>query len=185
MSMAASPLVSRPKLGALVVMGVSGCGKTSVGKLLASQLGYTFIEGDSRHPEANVEKMRAGIALDDGDRWPWLEILGDELKASKELVISCSALKRSYRDLLRTRAAGDVTFLFLQGSRTTLATRLSARKGHYMPHSLLDSQLQTLELPVDERDVVTIEIDQPIERIASIAISHAATITYRRDETKI
>jgi gluconokinase len=185
MSTAASQLVYSPKLGPLVVMGVSGCGKTSVGKLLASQLGYRFIEGDSRHPEGNVEKMRAGIALDDDDRWPWLENLGDELKAGRETVISCSALKRSYRDLLRVRAAGPVTFVFLQGSRATLATRLAARNGHYMPLSLLDSQLQTLELPTAERDVITIEINQPVERIASTAIAHAATIAYRRGDITI
>ncbi|QRM57061.1 gluconokinase [Sinorhizobium sp. BG8] len=185
MSTAASQPVSSSNLGPLVVMGVSGCGKSSVGKLLASQLGYRFIEGDSRHPEASVEKMRAGIALDDGDRWPWLENLGDELKAGTETVVSCSALKRSYRDLLRSRAAGPVTFVFLQGSRATLATRLAAREGHYMPLSLLDSQLQTLELPADERDVMTIEIDQSVERIVSIAIAHAATIAYRRAETAI
>lgn len=183
MSMAASPLVS--SLGPLVVMGVSGCGKTSVGKLLASQLGYRFIEGDGRHPQANVDKMTAGIALDDHDRKPWLENLGDELRASADIVISCSALKRSYRNLLRERAARPIRFVFLQGARATLAARLSARKGHSMPLSLLDSQLRTLELPVDERDVITIEIDQPVERIASIAIAHSATIAYRCGERTI
>ncbi|MEZ2128643.1 MULTISPECIES: gluconokinase [unclassified Sinorhizobium] len=187
MSMAASrPLskVSGP-IGPLVVMGVSGCGKTSVGKLLASSLGYTFIEGDSRHSAANVEKMRKGIPLTDDDRWPWLETLGAELAAGGETVISCSALKRSYRDLLRNEAGRTITFVFLQGTRTMLAARMSGRKGHYMPLSLLDSQLATLELPTSERDVVAIEIDQPLERIVSMAIARIASTAACHGEQRI
>ncbi|MBW9114609.1 gluconokinase [Rhizobium cauense] len=169
-------------LGPIVVMGVSGCGKTSVGKMLASQLGYRFVEGDSRHPAVNVEKMTAGVALSDDDRWPWLELLGEELASAADTVISCSALKRSYRDLLRRRAGGPIKFVFLQGDRSTLAARMSNRKAHYMPLSLLDSQLATLELPVGERDVVTIEVDQPVERIVSVAMASLASLSNRQSE---
>nr|WP_234881915.1 gluconokinase [Agrobacterium larrymoorei] len=158
-------------------MGVCGCGKTSVGERLASTLGCRFIEGDSRHPVANVEKMRHGIPLDDADRWPWLNVLGTELGDART-IISCSALKRSYRDLLRARAGRPVTFVFLQGTRTLLASRMGAREGHYMPLSLLDSQLATLELPQSERDVVTVEIDQPLERIVHDAIARIAAFGF-------
>ncbi|MEK1894225.1 MAG: gluconokinase [Rhizobium sp.] len=161
-------------------MGVSGCGKTSVGKLLASYLGHRFIEGDSRHPPANVEKMSLGIPLTDDDRWPWLETLGAELASEDDTVISCSALKKSYRDLLREKAGRPITFVFLQGTRTMLASRMSSRKGHYMPLTLLDSQLATLELPTFERDVVTIEIDQPLERIVSLAMTNIASMATRQ-----
>lgn len=176
MSMAASPRPSDATgaIGPIVVMGGSGCGKTSVGERLASILGCRFIEGDSRHPAANVEKMRQGIALTDADRWPWLETLGAELAEDEKTIISCSALKRSYRDLLRARAGRPMTFVFLQGTRTLLLSRMGAREGHYMPLSLLDSQLATLELPQGERDVVTVEIDQPVDRIVSDAIARIA-----------
>lgn len=182
MSMAASPPAFKTgsHLGPIVVMGVSGCGKTSVGKLLASHLGYRFIEGDSRHPVRNIEKMTAGVALEDEDRWPWLQTLGDELAVVEETVISCSALKRSYRDLLRTIAGRPISFVFLHGSRSTLAARMSGRKGHYMPPGLLDSQLATLELPVEERDVVAIEVDRPLERIVSIAMAGLASLANRQ-----
>ncbi len=180
MSTAASQRLSKTTgaIGPLVVMGVSGCGKTSVGEHLASILGCRFIEGDSRHPVANVEKMRQGMPLNDTDRWPWLELLGAELGEDARTVISCSALKRSYRDLLRARAGRPVTFVFLQGARDTLVTRMGAREGHYMPLSLLDSQLATLELPHGERDVVTVEIDQSVERIVSEAITRIAAIGF-------
>lgn len=180
MSTAASP---RPfemtgGIGPIVVMGVCGCGKTSVGERIASTLGFRFIEGGSRHPVANVEKMRRAIPLDDADRWPWLDVLGTELCEDARTIISCSALKRSYRDLLRARAGRSMAFVFLQGTRTLLTSRMGGRSGHYMPLSLLDSQLATLELPVGERDVVTVEIDQPLERIGSDAIARIAAIGF-------
>lgn len=182
MSTAASLPLSRGSapIGPLVVMGASGCGKTSVGEILASRLGYRFIEGDSRHSEASVEKMRGGVALCDEDRWPWLETLGRELAEDEATVISCSALKRSYRDVLRERASRPVTFVFLRGSRAMLASRLAARKGHYMPLSLLDSQIATLEPPDGEPDVVTVEIDQPLEQIVSLTITRIATLERRQ-----
>lgn len=162
--------------GPIVIMGVAGCGKTSVGQALARLLGFRFIEGDSRHPVANVDKMRRGIPLQDDDRWPWLKTLGSELAADDRTVISCSALKRSYRDLLRATADRPISFVFLQGSRTLLSARMGAREGHYMPLSLLDSQLATLELPAGETDIVTVEIDQTVERIVSDAMVRLGAI---------
>lgn len=180
MSTAASPrpFETTRSNGPIVVMGVCGCGKTSVGERLASTLGCRFIEGDSRHPVANVEKMRQGIPLEDVDRWPWLEVLGGELGKDEQTIVSCSALKRSYRDMLRKRAGRPITFVFLQGARALLLSRMGAREGHYMPLSLLDSQLATLELPQSERDVVTVEIDQPLERIVHDAIARIAAFGF-------
>ncbi|MBX5043698.1 gluconokinase [Rhizobium lentis] len=158
---------------AIVVMGVSGCGKSSVGEGIATRNGMSFVEGDQLHPAANVEKMAQGIPLTDDDRVPWLNRIGEEIraarKASRGLVISCSALKRNYRDRLRQAAAGYVAFVFLQGSRDLLLARMQARKGHFMPASLLDSQLQTLEPPTGESSVVTVAIDNALDDIVALA----------------
>lgn len=164
--------------GPVVVMGVSGSGKSTVGERLATYLGATFIEGDSLHSAANVEKMRHGIPLSDADRGPWLDEVGARLAGPAATVVSCSALKRSYRERLREVAWQPITFVFLQGTRAMLASRLSERKGHYMPLSLLDSQLATLELPLGEADVLTIEIDQSLERIVALAMN---TLAIRAD----
>ena len=142
----------------IVVMGVSGCGKTTVGERLAQVLGWPFAEGDLLHPQANIDKMAAGIPLQDADRWPWLRAVAagirDRDRSGRSSLMSCSALKRSYRDLLRT-GAGRVRFLHLHGERAVLAARLAARKGHFFPAGLLDSQLATLEpLGADEDGVV-------------------------------
>ncbi|GAB3537450.1 gluconokinase, GntK/IdnK-type [Arthrobacter tecti] len=122
----------------VVVMGVSGCGKSTVGTLLAQDLGVKFLDGDSLHPPSNVEKMAAGIPLDDVDRQPWLKEIGWRFAAAgeKSLVIACSALKRSYRDLIRSRAA-EAQFVHLHGTAELLAARMAARPGHFMPPSLL------------------------------------------------
>jgi gluconokinase len=142
--------VARPLV--LVVMGVSGVGKTTLGTLVAERLGWPFEEGDALHPEANVAKMAAGHALDDDDRWPWLDRVAawidERLDAGQQGVITCSALKRAYRDRLRRP---DVVFVHLTGPKQLTAERLAARQGHFMPTSLLDSQLATLEpLGADE-----------------------------------
>ncbi|TKT78466.1 gluconokinase [Aquamicrobium sp. LC103] len=155
-------------------MGVSGCGKSTVGERLADRLDCPFVEGDGLHPAANVRKMEAGMPLDDADRWPWLDLLGRRLGEEGRVVISCSALKRSYRDRLRNLAGRPVTFVFLRGTRALIAARMQERRGHYMPPSLLDSQLATLEPPMAERDVVTIEIDQPLETIVGLAMTNLA-----------
>jgi gluconokinase len=136
----------------IVVMGVSGVGKTTVGTLLARALGAEFAEGDSYHPPANVEKMRDGIALDDEDRWPWLQILAAEidrwLAEGRDVVLACSALKRAYRDLL-AHGRPTVRFVYLKGETALLQTRLDERRDHYMPPTLLASQLAALEEPDD------------------------------------
>jgi len=152
----------------IVVMGVSGCGKSSVGIALAEALGARFIDGDDLHPEANKAKMGAGIPLDDSDRWPWLDLVGQELAEGSATVIACSALKRAYRDRIRAAAPGTL-FVHLDGSRDILERRLGARTGHFMPATLLDSQLGILEpLKTDEPGAV-IDIDQPITQIIALA----------------
>jgi len=127
-------------------MGVSGSGKTLIGSLLAEQLDLRFVDADDLHPESNVAKMASGVPLDDEDRWPWLALVGERLAAASAtgLVVACSALKRSYRDAIRDRAPA-AHFILLHGSRELLAERLARRSGHFMPESLLDSQLATLE----------------------------------------
>lgn len=154
----------------IVVMGVSGCGKTTIGALVAHELGLPFKDGDSLHPVENIAKIAAGTPLDDGDRAPWLDIVGAELAGSANgLVVACSALKRSYRDAIRAKAPGAV-FLHLEGSREVLGGRLEGRSGHFMPAALLDSQLATLEpLQADEAAVV-IDISAPVPALVSDAV---------------
>ncbi|MBP2236463.1 gluconokinase [Sinorhizobium kostiense] len=185
MSTAASPQASDAgrSFGPVVVMGASGCGKSTIGERLADYLGCPFVEGDSLHSPANVGKMRRGIPLEDADRWPWLDEIGGLLARRPPVVVSCSALKRSYRERLRAVAGRPITFVFLQGSRATLARRMGGREDHYMPPSLLDSQLATLELPSGETDVVTIEIDQSPERVVALAMSNLA-IRWGRSTTE-
>ncbi len=144
-------------------MGVSGCGKSTVGALLARELGAGFLDGDSLHPAHNVEKMAAGIPLDDDDRRPWLEEIGRCFAAAEgsSLVIACSALKRSYRNLIRI-GAEDTRFIHLHGSVELLTARMASRPGHFMPPSLLASQLHTLEaLEADEAGVILNIADTP------------------------
>jgi gluconokinase len=147
---------------AIIVMGVSGCGKSTIGEALAQKFGLQFIEGDRLHPAANVEKMAAGNPLNDDDRWPWLTIIGEELRKGAEsngVVISCSALKQSYRDHLRAACVHPLNFVYLEGSVELLTKRMGARTGHFMPLSLLKTQLDTLESPTGEPGVATISID--------------------------
>lgn len=159
---------------AMIVMGVSGCGKSSVGADLAVRLGLPFIEGDVLHPKANVDKMAAGTPLTDEDRWPWLTIIGETMAGAlakgQGIVVSCSALKKIYRDHLRKAAGGRLAFVYLEGSHALLSARMSARTGHFMPPALLESQLATLEAPTGEPDVVTISIDQPVDSIVADAL---------------
>lgn len=165
---------------ALIVMGVSGSGKTSIGEGIAARLGVYFIEGDALHPAANVEKMSKGIPLTDEDRWPWLEKIGGEIAASlakgEGIAVSCSALKRVYRERLRAAAGGHLYFIYLDGSKELLTKRMGERKGHFMPASLLESQLQTLEIPTGEPHVVTVDIDDTIEGIVEASIKGLAAI---------
>lgn len=150
----------------IVLMGVSGCGKTSVGEALQRLTGLAFIDGDSLHPAANVARMAAGTPLTDEDRWPWLDRVAQVLALQAPVAIGCSALKRSYRDRLRAGAGGPVTFVHLAGSRDLIAARMAARTGHFMPAALLDSQFAALEPPEGEPGAITVSIDQPTEAIA-------------------
>lgn len=141
-------------------MGVSGCGKSTLGKGLAEATGYRFVEGDDLHPADNVARMSAGIALTDEDRWPWLERVAEALNTARDgdgCIVSCSALKRSYRDLLRARTGDRLLFVFPKVPVETIRARLRARPNHYMPPSLLDSQMATLELPGQDEPVLTID----------------------------
>jgi len=153
-------MVASPSLPpVLVLMGVSGCGKSTVAALLAGRLGWDFEEGDDLHPPANIAKMAAGHALDDEDRQPWLEQVAawirERTDAGRPGIITCSALKRSYRDVLR----GDrVEFVYLAGTREQIAKRLAARHGHFMPAALLDSQFAALEPPTPDENAITVDI---------------------------
>jgi gluconokinase len=151
---------------AVVVMGVQGSGKTTVGNLLAKELGWPFAEGDRLHPAANVEKMRQGIPLTDADRWPWLDRIGEELKSwaaeGRSGVLTCSALKRAYRDRIRA-ARPDVRFVYVRGSEALIASRVAVRRHEYMPASLLRSQFEALEEPSPDEQVVTVDAGQSAE----------------------
>jgi gluconokinase len=167
---------------AVVVMGVAGSGKSTIAAGIAELLSLPFIEGDELHSPLSVAKMKAGVALEDDDRWPWLDRIAARL-ADKErmplgLVITCSALKRSYRDRVRHGAPG-VRFVFLQGPGALIESRLAARTHHFMPSTLLASQLQTLESPgPDEDDVLHADIAEPsttVIRLVASALRAAAT----------
>lgn len=140
-------------------MGVSGSGKSTVGSRLAEELAVPFLDADDLHPPANVDKMAAGVPLTDDDRWPWLAKVGQALAAASGtgLVVACSALKRSYRDAIRALAPGTV-FVHLTGSRELLSSRLGHREGHFMPASLLDSQLATLQPLEPDEGGVTVDV---------------------------
>lgn len=150
----------------IVVMGVSGSGKSTVGAALAQRLRIPFADADDFHPPANIAKMTAGAALDDVDRGPWLESIGDWLAEHRDTggVMSCSALKRRYRDQLRSHCP-DVQFLHLNGTPETIGARQASRPGHFMPASLLASQFDTLEPLDDDEAGVTIDVDQSIDSI--------------------
>jgi gluconokinase len=152
-------------MSAYVVMGVSGCGKSRIGAAFATAIGAQFIDGDSLHPKTNIDKMGRGEPLTDADRAPWLDLVGAAL--APDTVIACSSLKRSYRDRIRNKAAAPVSFLFLQGPRDVLMERMTNRPGHFMPASLLDSQLATLEPPDADEIHITADIRKPPDQIVS------------------
>ena len=155
----------------IVVMGVSGCGKSTVGRQLAAALDVPYVEGDELHPPHNVALMAAGTPLTDADRQGWLQAVAAQLAgaAGRGVVVTCSALKRSYRDLLRS-AAPDLRFIHLQGSRELLEQRMAARLGHYMPPSLLQSQLDSLQPPADDEAPITLDIGPPAEQLVAAAL---------------
>lgn len=158
-------------------MGVAGSGKTLVGSALARELGFPFVEGDDYHPAENVERMKAGIPLTDDHRAGWLQALAERLReasdAGEGVVIACSALKRSYRDVLRG-GAGDVRFVFLRGSREVIAERLADRRGHFMPPSLLESQFATLEEPSPDEHAWVVDIRQAPSAIVAELVARVS-----------
>ena len=160
---------------AIIVMGVSGSGKSTIGALLAEALGWPFADADGFHPAANVAKMAAGQPLTDADRWPWLDAIAAHIGASRTaeqpVVVACSALRRAYRERLRA-GHGDLIFLHLSGAPEVIATRQAARQGHFMPPSLMASQFATLEDPAEEADAVTVSVQaSPHEVVGNILSS--------------
>jgi gluconokinase len=153
---------------ALVVMGVSGSGKSTIADKLAERLSWTYEDGDRFHPASNVAKMSAGHTLTDEDRWPWLQAIADEIDrlcmAGEHAVIACSALKRAYRDVL-VHGRSDVRIVYLDGTQQLIAHRLAQRKGHFMPPGLLESQFSTLQPPDASERPVTVSIDASVEAI--------------------
>jgi len=153
---------------ALIVMGVSGSGKSTIGEKLAARLSLGYEDGDRFHPAGNVAKMSAGHPLTDEDRWPWLQAIANEIdrlcQTGQHAVIACSALKRAYRDVL-VHGRSDVRIVFLEGTQQLIADRLGRRKGHFMPPGLLTSQFKTLEPPGDDENPVTASIDGPVDGI--------------------
>ncbi|MFE9629893.1 gluconokinase [Streptomyces sp. NPDC006463] len=157
----------------IVVMGVAGTGKTTVGRLLAEALALPYAEGDAYHPAANVAKMSAGIPLDDADRWPWLDAVGEWIRGRAGLgggVVSASSLKRAYRERLRAAAPGAV-FVHLTGERPLIERRMADRTGHFMPATLLDSQFATLEPLQEDEAGVVVDVSGSPEEIAERALA--------------
>ena len=153
---------------ALVVMGVSGSGKSTIAEKLAERLHWNYEDGDKFHPKSNVDKMSAGHPLTDEDRRPWLQAIANEIdrqcKTGNRIIIACSALKRAYRDVL-VHGRNDVRIIYLDGSRSLIAERLKKRKGHFMPPDLLESQFRALETPAPEENALTVSINSPINTI--------------------
>jgi gluconokinase len=150
----------------VLVMGVSGSGKTTVGEAIAERTGWPFVDADLLHPQSNIDKMEAGIPLTDADRFPWLELVADWIgrqhDAGQPGVVACSALRRAYRDVLR-EADPSLRIVYLQASRELLVQRLRERRGHFFPQILLDSQLATLEEPGPDENAISVSIGQSVE----------------------
>lgn len=157
----------------VVVMGVTGSGKSTVGEALAERMGVQFADADDFHSPENVAKMRSGVPLDDEDRWPWLRSIGEWLHQHRDLgaVVTCSALKRAYRDVLR-EGAPDATFLHLDGDQETVRQRVANRPGHFMPASLVQSQYDALEPLGDDEHGVVIPLDLPVDDIVDRFLEH-------------
>jgi gluconokinase len=166
-----------PTACALIVMGVSGSGKSTIAEKLAARIGWTYKDGDEFHPASNVAKMKAGHPLTDEDRWPWLRAIAAEIErgceAGEHLVIACSALKRAYRDIL-VHDRDDVRIVYLDGTQQLIADRLAKRKGHFMPPDLLPSQFRTLEPPTGDEKPVTVSIDASVDAIVADIVGKLA-----------
>lgn len=165
--------MKQPEHQFIIVMGVSGCGKSSVGLHLAEKLSAVFYDGDDLHPQDNIKKMSDGVPLTDDDRWPWLdgicELATREASNDKLIVVACSALKKSYRQRL---SGGSVAalFVFLEGSKALIMQRQLSREGHFMPTALLESQFSTLEDPTGEPNVIAVNIDQSLKKIVDTSV---------------
>lgn len=161
------------RAAAIIVMGVSGSGKSTIGALLAERLGWPFADADGFHPPENVAKMAAGTPLTDADRWPWLDAIAAHIdaarKAGQPVVVACSALRRAYRERLRA-GHGDLLFLHLSGAPEVIAARQAARQGHFMPPSLMASQFATLEDTVAEPDAVTVSVKASPHEVVNAAM---------------
>ena len=166
--------MAAPNLAAVVVMGVSGAGKSTVGKLIAARLDCPFRDADSFHPKVNIEKMKRGEPLTDTDRWPWLHAIADwiaqQRKAGTTGVVTCSALKRAYRDIVTDNQSPDVRLVYLKGDFDLIAARLKARKGHFMPADLLQSQFDALEEPAADEKAIVASIDATPDEIAAAIV---------------
>lgn len=158
----------------MVLMGVAGCGKSSVGVALAPHLRAEYLDGDDLHPAQNIAKMRRGKPLTDADRAPWLALIGAALRPDQARVIGCSALKRAYRAQITTAARAPVTFIHLSGSRSVIEARMRARTGHFMPASLLDSQFAALEPPGPDEQAITVDIDQSLAAVIAAILTQLA-----------
>lgn len=158
------------RFAVLVIMGVSGCGKTTIAQLLSRRLGWDYRDGDEFHPQANVDKMRSGIPLTDDDRWPWLRAIAawidGKRRAGENGIVTCSALKKSYRDIL-IGPRETVGLIYLKGDEDLIARRLARRKDHFMPKGLLHSQFQTLEEPGPDEQPITVSIEPTPEEIVA------------------
>lgn len=170
-------------LCALIMMGVSGSGKSTIADKLAERIGWRSVDGDKFHPASNIAKMSAGHPLTDEDRWPWLKAIAAEIdrscKADEPAVIACSALKRSYREIL-VHGRDDVRIVYLDGSQQLIAERLAKRRGHFMPPGLLDSQFKTLEPPDESENPVTVSIDATPDDIVNDIIRQLGLTTIDR-----
>lgn len=159
-------------------MGVSGAGKSTIAKMLADRLGWQFFDGDDFHPPANISKLKHGIPLNDEDRLPWLKGLGKlmkyEIAAGRHPVLACSALKRRYREMLRTNGDG-IKIVYLHGTSEFILKRLQSRKGHFMPPSLLSTQIEALEEPVGEPDVISVDIGLSTEEAIECILEKSST----------
>lgn len=167
----------------IIVMGVSGSGKSTIGALIAGALDVPFVDGDALHPQSNIEKMAGGTPLTDDDRWPWLATVGATLaeagRDGRGMVIACSALRRAYRDAILSNAPA-ARFVHLSGTREVLASRLEGRSDHFMPPSLLDSQFATLEPLAEDEPGIVVDIDQQVPAIVAEAVDAIRAVTAER-----
>ena len=165
-------------IDALIVMGVAGSGKTTIAEALAKRIEWPFRDGDSFHPASNVEKMRNGHPLTDEDRWPWLRAIAAEIDrtsaAGEHIIITCSALKRAYRDVLIGKRR-NVRLIYLKGSRELIGERLRARRGHFMPPQLLDSQFATLQEPGDDENAIVVDVAPSVDAIVDSIVRQLNT----------